>query len=158
MTAQLLGLTAHMALAIWLGGMVFFSFVAAPALFRGLGREEAGRAMRAVFPGYYRMGALCGGAFVTAVSLRAAVSPGADARRGAEAILGAAMLALTLYGWRVLLPRVEDSRLRLESGNPTHRTDLEAHRFRSLHLRSARLNAILILLGLVTLALRAIVS
>ena len=50
-----------LALVIWIGGVVFFSFFTAPALFSALPREMAGRATAAIFPRYYMMGGICGG-------------------------------------------------------------------------------------------------
>ena len=44
------------ALGIWLGSIVFFSFVAAPALFSELGKDRAGEAVNVVFPRYYLFG------------------------------------------------------------------------------------------------------
>lgn len=44
------------ALGVWLGSIVFFSFVAAPALFSELGSERAGEAVNVVFPRYYVFG------------------------------------------------------------------------------------------------------
>jgi len=44
------------ALGAWLGSIVFFSFVAAPALFAELGSERAGEAVNVVFPRYYVFG------------------------------------------------------------------------------------------------------
>lgn len=45
-----------MALIVWLGGMVFFSFVAAPSIFLTLGRETAGAVVGAIFPKYFMTG------------------------------------------------------------------------------------------------------
>lgn len=45
--------------ALVVGGMVFFSFVAAPTAFRALGSEHGGRYIRAVFPLYYRTMLAC---------------------------------------------------------------------------------------------------
>jgi uncharacterized membrane protein len=43
------------ALVVWLGEVVFFSFVAAPAAFRTLPTPEAGRVVGAIFPLYYAL-------------------------------------------------------------------------------------------------------
>ena len=47
---HLLGLT------VWLGGMIFFSFIGAPAIFKTLSRELAGQVVGAIFPKYYILG------------------------------------------------------------------------------------------------------
>jgi hypothetical protein len=52
----LAGLLVDAALGMWLGSIVFFSFVAAPALFDELGSERAGDAVNVVFPRYYAFG------------------------------------------------------------------------------------------------------
>jgi hypothetical protein len=44
----------------WLGIMAFFSFVAAPILFRSMERSVAGAAAAAVLPGYYTCGLVLG--------------------------------------------------------------------------------------------------
>jgi uncharacterized membrane protein len=45
-----------LALVVWLGGMIFFSFVAAPSIFTSLGREAAGTVVGAIFPKYFMVG------------------------------------------------------------------------------------------------------
>ncbi|MFC7080548.1 DUF4149 domain-containing protein [Halorussus caseinilyticus] len=47
------------ALGIWLGSIVFFSFVGAPTTFDVLG-DDAGRVVNAIFPKYYSFGAALG--------------------------------------------------------------------------------------------------
>lgn len=45
-----------LSIVIWLGGMVFFSYVAAPAAFKVLERQAAGDFVGVVFPKYFFMG------------------------------------------------------------------------------------------------------
>ena len=49
---------ATVATALLAGGMVFFSFVFAPLVFKTLDEDNAGRMVRAVFPVYYLLGLL----------------------------------------------------------------------------------------------------
>ena len=44
------------AIVTWLGGMIFFSYVAAPAAFKVLDRQAAGNFVGVVFPKYFFMG------------------------------------------------------------------------------------------------------
>ena len=44
------------AITTWLGGMIFFSYVAAPAAFKVLERQTAGDFVGVVFPKYFIMG------------------------------------------------------------------------------------------------------
>lgn len=48
-------------LGVWAGAILYYSFAATPVLFRRLGREEAGRVVSLLFPGYYAFGWLTGG-------------------------------------------------------------------------------------------------
>jgi hypothetical protein len=48
------------ALMVWVGEIVFFSFVVAPKVFRTFPAADAGRAVSAIFPTYYVIGYICG--------------------------------------------------------------------------------------------------
>src|ERR1700722_14152284 len=48
------------ALGCWLGGIVFFSFFTAPAVFTVLPRPEAGQLISTIFPRYYMLGYVVG--------------------------------------------------------------------------------------------------
>ncbi len=43
-------------LTIWLGGIIFFSFIGAPAIFNTLSRDLAGQVVGAIFPKYWILG------------------------------------------------------------------------------------------------------
>ncbi len=49
-----------LALVVWVGGIVFFSFFTAPSLFHTLPPEYAGKAVATIFPKYYPLGYLSG--------------------------------------------------------------------------------------------------
>ncbi|HKY31215.1 MAG TPA: DUF4149 domain-containing protein [Candidatus Polarisedimenticolia bacterium] len=151
-----LTLIAQIALTLWVGGILFFSFVTTPVLFRTLDRHDAARALRALFPLYYRMGAACGAVAVVAGAARALLAPEPRARGGVFVILGAAMLGLTLYAWRVLLPLIERARVRAEGKDPTDPTNLEQRYFKRLHAQSVRINGMVLLLGVVCLVMTMI--
>ncbi len=55
-------------LGIWAGAVLYYSFAATPVLFRRLGREEAGRIVSLLFPGYYGFGWLTGAAALLALA------------------------------------------------------------------------------------------
>lgn len=58
----------HMAsIVVWVGSIVFFSFFAAPSIFRSLSREEAGKLVGLIFPKYYMVGYVSG--FLSITSL-----------------------------------------------------------------------------------------
>jgi hypothetical protein len=147
------------ALSVWLGTIVFFSFVGAPGVFGAFPesqRAEAGRVIARLFPGYYRIGYACGVAL-----LLASVILGAAAREGvsawvASALLAVTMLGATLYAGVIVQPRVHELRLRI------HEPDVSAHvkdEFDRLHRRAVQLNVVvlveaIILTGVVATKLR----
>jgi hypothetical protein len=148
------------ALSVWLGAIVFFSFVGAPGVFGAFPesqRAEAGRVIARLFPGYYRMGYACG-----VVLLLASVILAAAAREGASAwvtsaLVAALMLGATLYAGTVVQPRVHELRLRLHEPDLTVQVKEE---FDRLHRRAVQLNVVvligaIILTGVVTMKLRS---
>jgi uncharacterized membrane protein len=100
-----------MALIVWIGEVVFFSFVVAPAIFRTFPPPalEAGRVIGEIFPTYYRIGYTCGVVLlITALALLAT----AQVRTwlSVEAVVLAGMLVATLYAGMVILPRATELR------------------------------------------------
>jgi len=124
--------------AVWLGSIVFFSFVVAPTTFHALGREAAAPLLRAVFPRYYLVGLLSGAAM-----LAAALGLGAGLPVTIPIVVG---LVIVAYVRQVVTPAVNRAR---------ERGDDDA--FARLHLVSVQLNlvvlAVLLLLGTIVAGL-----
>lgn len=140
-------------LVIWIGGVVFFSFVTAPALFGSLPREMAGRAVSAIFPRYYLVGWV-GGTLSLFAALGLGLRAGAWPRAlVAEIVLILLMLGLSLFAGQVILPQAYALRLSLPGleGTPGH--DVAKARFDRLHRRSVLLNGAVLLLGIGTVAI-----
>jgi hypothetical protein len=57
------------ALALWVGSIIFFSFFIAPTVFKVLKPEDAARLQRALFPKYYFVGIVCAGIGIVCVGL-----------------------------------------------------------------------------------------
>jgi uncharacterized membrane protein len=140
-----------LAVSLWLGAMLFFAFVVAPAAFATLERDAAGRFVSAIFPRYYQAGVVLG-------VLALAGCLGRGVRRGWHGwdwlALGLVvlMLALTLYAWLVVLPAAHAAR------DAMHRADAgaaaqEALRFARLHRLSGVLNGAVMLAGVVILVM-----
>ena len=138
--------------------MIFFSLLAAPALFGGLPRDLAGRAVSAIFPRYYGFGAACGLiALVTGLVLR--WRRGAPARALAiELLLVALMTGIVLYSGRVLLPQASRARAALAGPGEDAASGEAQRRFAALHRRSVMLNGAVLLLGVAAFALAAMQS
>ncbi len=142
-----------MAIALWLGAMGFFAFVAAPAAFSALGREAAGRLVAAVFPRYYLIGVILGSLALAGVIGHWRLSGGRPADWLAI-LLVLAMVALTLYAWLAVLPAAQAAREAMRQA-PAGPGPAEAQGFARLHRLSTILNGAVMLAGLAFLALQA---
>ena len=119
----------------WIGGAAFYSLLVLPILFTRLAPAEAGSIAALIFPAYYYWG-LVFGVLMLAVTLVQA----ARGRRGwrPAAILTSIMLACQVVAAFVVHPRMQDLR-----ETPGGRTA-----FQKLHVRSVRLNSVVLLGGL----------
>ncbi len=118
-------IVALLAAGLVLGGMAFFSFVTAPLVFRELPREMATAFMRAAFPRYY--------------GVMGATAAFAAAFAALEDPLAALLLALAAIAFvalrQMLIPALEDRRVRAESGSAA-----DEHVFKRLHGLSVVVN------------------
>jgi uncharacterized membrane protein len=140
-----------MALIIWLGEVIFFSFVAAPSIFTTFPTPEAGRAVGAIFPTYYRIGYWCGIILLIGAVVLAATA----VTRGWWAVnigLGAVMLAVTLYAGIIIQPRV--AALSPQIHTPTA-TAAVKDEFSRLHRLAVVLNGVVLVCGVAVSAITA---
>jgi hypothetical protein len=144
--------TFWLALGLWVGAVVFVSFVVAPAVFAALPSETAGMVMGRIFPLYYAFTAACGCVGLAAALALWRRSQGARAWR-ATVVMVVVMLAATTYAGSVVNPRARELRslLHQSSGDPTVRAE-----FDRLHRRAVQLNGLVLLLGLVAVGVAAI--
>ena len=49
----------YLSLVFWVSGIIFFSFVVAPVVFKTLDREKAREVDERIFPLYYKLGYIC---------------------------------------------------------------------------------------------------
>lgn len=134
-------------LVCWLGGMVFFTVLVAPVVFKVLPMAEAGKLVGMLFPRYYLLGYICGAiGFILAVYLCAARMPRMWWAMAALALLIA--LGLTIYAGAVVRPRVDALRTVTEEANPDPARHAE---FDRLHRLSVMLNGGVMLLNLAAL-------
>ena len=136
-------------LVLWIGGIVFFSFIASPSVFKILPREQAGQVVSDMFPKYHLLGyASCLIALGCLVGLR---------QLGAVQSGRAAMIVLVLMGGiqvtmgTMIGPKVIDARDAVKSAASGPEKDRLEKQFRGLHGVSMILNLVLLILGLVLL-------
>jgi hypothetical protein len=96
--------------AAWLGIMAFFSFVAAPGVFRAIDRRLAGEAVAALLPAYYRWGIVLAALAAGALLMLAARSRTGRLRHLAAAALASVMVAVLAWALVVTLPAAEAAR------------------------------------------------
>ena len=138
-----------LALVLWIGGIVFFSFIASPSVFKILPREQAGQVVSDIFPKYHLLGyASCLIALGCSVGLR---------QLGAVQSVRTAMIILVLMGGvqitmgTVIGPKVIEARDAVKSATPGPEKDRLEKKFRGLHGVSMIFNLVLLILGLILL-------
>jgi hypothetical protein len=128
------------ALTTWMGSIWFFSFQVAPILFKVLGAEAGGKFVRALFPRYYRWGAMSGSIALPAFVAGPLCFPeyrGLGVGVQSVALLGCTLIML--YAGNSLVPAINRAR---DAGPAGHQ------RFARLHRRSVRLNGLVLVVGL----------
>jgi uncharacterized membrane protein len=146
--------TVHLlALGIWVGSVVFFSFFTAPTLFGALPRDLAGRAVSAIFPRYYALGAVCGAVAILAGLILGARQPAFGRLLAYELVLLGLMTGIVVYAGAVVLPQAAQARQALPALEGTPGYDDAKTRFDALHRRSVALNGTVLLLGIASIAL-----
>ena len=136
-------------LACWLGGVVFFSFFTAPAVFgSGIPLPEAGKVISTIFPRYYLLGYIAGSIAVL-LSVYFTAARGSRAAWAVTAVFLAIALGLTFYAGMVVRPQVDAIRTVNEEPNPDAARKAE---FDRLHRLSVYLNGAVLLLNLAAVA------
>lgn len=128
------------AVGVWLGTVVSFSFVVLPAIHRFSAPGEATRLLRGLFPRYYLAGVVCGFLALALVSLARSADtlPVPEALRLALPVAGGLLCSLLAH--YVLLPRMRESQ------------DRHPERYDRLHRISAMLNSTVLALLLLAVA------
>jgi uncharacterized membrane protein len=143
-----------LSIALWIGGMAFFSFLAAPSIFHILPREEAGKVVADIFPKYYWQGIICG-----AIALATSVVLGMRERWNilliARTITIVVMLVGVLYSVAILQPKIQAVKAQVTSFESLSPTDPIRLEFGRLHGRSFSVNAAVLLLGVVVVFITA---
>lgn len=57
---QYLSILYRLLIAFWVGGAALFTFVLTPTLFKSYDRDLAGNIVGVLFPGYFKVGLICG--------------------------------------------------------------------------------------------------
>jgi uncharacterized membrane protein len=135
-------------LGLWVGGIIFFSFVVAPALFRILPNPAmAGNVVNVTLADLHRIGIACGAVFLAATFI--VEPPNAKGLR----TLAAVMLVLTAISLFGIAPQME--RIRASVGGSIEalpHQDAGRAAFDRLHQLSVGLEGVVLLAGVVSFA------
>lgn len=140
-----------LALAVWLGALIFFPFVAATAFSALPTAHLAGMVVRDSLLKLHTMGFMCGAVFLICSLIYNRALLGRARVFAFSHVLIACMLGLTAISQYRIIPRMES--LRVMAGEINHfapADPIRAH-FDSLHVWSTRLEGTVLVLGIIVL-------
>jgi len=142
-----------LSLIVWLGGVIFFSFVLAPTAFSVVSARQAGSVVSRSLSALHWVGIVSGIVFLTTSMLYSRLHAGSAQPLAPRHILLYIMLGLTLISQFGISPRMATLRGSLPETNSPEATDPVRMRFNALHAWSTRLEGGVLLLGLVAVYL-----
>jgi uncharacterized membrane protein len=139
-------------LVVWIGMIVFFSFFAAPSIFKVLPRETAGEVVGAIFPKYWMIGYISSVAALTTLLI---FSYAEKTFPLARFLLLAVMTFTTFYSGFVV--GNEAVRIKAQIRATEDQAEKESLRalFKKVHARSSLLNMTVLALGVFVIFLTA---
>jgi hypothetical protein len=145
-----------LSLIVWLGGLIFFSFVLAPTVFSVLPtRHLAGSVVSRSLSLLHWMGLVSGIVFLGSSMTYARLTTGSAHPFAARHILLFVMLALTLISQFGISPKMATLRASLGEIDSVAANDPARVQFNALHVWSTRLEGTVFLLGLLVVYLTA---
>lgn len=139
-----------LSITFWIGSIFFFSFFAAPSIFKVLPRETAGDLVADIFPKYYFVSYICG--ILTLISLLICINKGYIQRNNLNlyaAILILIMLGFSVFSGTYLRGKVADVKHEIrsiEENSSEHK--LLKKKFGKLHGISAVINIVIFIFGI----------
>lgn len=140
---ELLSFIHLLSIVVWLGMLLFFTFAAAPSIFKTLPKETAGEVVGSIFPKYWITGYI---ASILATASLIWISSIRMAWPGWRLPVLIVMTVVSFYSGLIVGKRARAIKARIKEGSD----DKEALRrdFRKVHAVSAILNIVVIILGL----------
>lgn len=148
-----------LSLVVWIGGIVFFAFVVAPALFTILPTPHlAGLVVTRSLKTLHWIGLVGGLVYLMASLAYARLTTASAQPLGARNLLVYGMLALTATLQFSIIPRMDALRLSVGQIDAVASDNPVRVQFNALHVWSTRLESTVLLLGLVVIYLTARVA
>ena len=142
---MILNLIYLLSLVVWIGSIVFFSFFAAPAIFKTLEREKAGEVVEVIFPRYYLIGYISGTLALTILLINA------QTLTDPKIILTFIMLCCSAFAGQIVGPKARGLKPQIKSEENQEKLNELKSQFDRLHSLSVKLNGTVLILGLVLL-------
>jgi hypothetical protein len=156
LTAAIAQIIRLYALAIWVGGLIFFVVVAQVAFTNLPSVHEAGLVVRGSLLAIHSIGLFAGLAYLLATVILMALGDHRNVR-GLEFLLVTLMLVGTYYSQHSIIPRMETDRLALGGDVATSPKSAPQHiDFDHLHSLSTKLEGTILIIGLITLAFNTV--
>lgn len=145
-----------LALSIWTGEMVFFSFVGAPSLFKTLKRDDAAKAAERMIAGYYLIMYICAAVALAASMILAVEVRGTNKElllKIINIIILAAMAAGAVYSGFFLKRQMDRVAQQIHSFEGAPEDEPARVEYNQLHKKAERLNLAVLILGLAAIFL-----
>lgn len=139
-------------LVVWFGSIIFFSFIAAPSIFKVLPRETAGDVVGEIFPKYWLISYIC-----TIASLLTFIYMSAYEKMFPiiKISLLVIMTIATFYSGLAVGSKAREIKAEIKAVEDSAKKESLRTEFKSLHLKSVILNIIMLILGVVFIFLTA---
>lgn len=147
-----------LSLVIWIGGLIFFAFVMAPALFNPAilpTRQLAGNVVSRTLGVLHWMGIICGVVFAITSMIDSRVMNGVAQPFAVRNLLIYVMIILTLISVFGVAARMDDLKRQMVVIDNVPHDDPRRVEFNRLHVWSTRIEGTVLLLGLAVLYLTA---
>jgi len=133
---------------IWLGSIVFFSFVVTPTLFKQIPREMTSKVLEALFPKYYFLGYLCAAGALLTHLLGWIQAAGGVLPFLIKSVVLIMMLSFTYYAGMVLYPEAHRLKIEMRKTVEEEVPPKTKAAFKKTHRGAVLLNMGVLLLGL----------
>jgi len=139
-------------LVVWIGGIIFFSFIAAPSIFKILPRETAGDVVGEIFPKYWVISYICS---ITALATIMIVSSHERTYAWVRIGLLVLMTGLAFYSGLIVGSKARKVKAEIRTTQDPSKKEGLKSQFKILHRNSAILNGIILILGVMLIFLTA---
>lgn len=147
---NILNFLLTLSISFWVGSIFFFSFFAAPSIFKILPRETAGNVVSDIFPKYYLVAYVCGiVALISSIVLIYIGSHKIVGIQGLRVLWLLIMLGLALYAGQVVRPEAVEVRTEMRAASEgSSENQVLRKKFGRIHMKSAIINLVVLIMGI----------